>query len=64
VLIAARLAEGRHVGSGEGWGDADDRVKATNLARLATDRHPARRSSTHRNGRRDTQAGGEVLARH
>jgi len=38
VLIAARLAEGRHVGLGEGWGDADDRVKATNLALLATDR--------------------------
>ena len=37
VLIAARLAEGRHVGSAT-WGDADDRVKATNLALLTTDR--------------------------
>jgi Peptidase family M41 len=37
VLIAARLAEGRHVGS-QTWGDSDDRVKATNLALLATDR--------------------------
>jgi len=42
VLIAARLAEGRQVGSGEGWGDADDRVKATNLALLATDRDTER----------------------
>jgi catechol 2,3-dioxygenase len=42
VLIAARLAEGRHVGSGEGWGGADDRVKETNLARLATDRDTER----------------------
>jgi Peptidase family M41 len=37
VLIAARLSEGKHVGS-SAWGDADDRVKATNLALLATDR--------------------------
>jgi hypothetical protein len=37
VLIAARLSEGKHVGSPT-WGDADDRVKATNLALLATDR--------------------------
>jgi hypothetical protein len=41
VLIAARLAEGRHVGS-QTWGDADDRVKATNLALLATDRDTER----------------------
>ncbi len=37
ILIAAGLAEGKHVGS-RTWGDADDRVKATNLALLATDR--------------------------
>jgi ATP-dependent Zn protease len=37
VLIAASLAESRHIGS-RTWGDADDRVKATNLALLATDR--------------------------
>jgi len=36
VLIAAGLAESKHVGS-RTWGDADDRVKATNLALLATD---------------------------
>jgi Peptidase family M41 len=41
VLIAARLAEGRHVGS-QTWGDADDRVKATNLALLASDRDTER----------------------
>jgi hypothetical protein len=38
VLIAAGLAEGRHIGS-ETWGDADDRAKATNLALLATHRN-------------------------
>jgi Peptidase family M41 len=37
VLIAASLAESKHIGS-RTWGDADDRVKATNLALLATDR--------------------------
>ena len=37
VLIAASLAERKHIGS-RTWGDADDRVKATNLALLATDR--------------------------
>ena len=37
VLIAAGLAEGRHFGSPT-WGDADDRVKAKNLALFATDR--------------------------
>ena len=36
VLMAADLAEGKHVGS-QTWGDADDRVKAKNLALLATD---------------------------
>ena len=36
VLIAAGLAEGKHVGS-PSWGDSDDRVKVTNLALLATD---------------------------
>jgi len=41
VLIAARLAEGRHVAFAT-WGDADDRVKATNLALLATDRDTVR----------------------
>ena len=33
VLIAAGLAEGKHVGS-PSWGDSDDRVKITNLALL------------------------------
>ena len=37
MLIAASLAESKHIGS-RTWGDADDRVKATNLALLATDR--------------------------
>ena len=37
VLIAASLAESKHIGS-RTWGDADDRVKVTNLALLATDR--------------------------
>jgi hypothetical protein len=37
VLIAASLAESKHIGS-QTWGDADDRVKATNPALLATDR--------------------------
>ena len=41
VLIAASLSEGKHVGSPT-WGDADDRVKATNLALLATDRDTER----------------------
>ena len=40
VLIAASLAESKHVGS-RTWGDADDCVKATNLALLATDRAEA-----------------------
>ena len=37
MLIAASIAESKHIGS-RTWGDADDRVKATNLALLATDR--------------------------
>ena len=37
VLIAASLAERKHNGS-QTWGDAEDRVKATNLALQATDR--------------------------
>ena len=37
VLIAASLAESKHIGS-RTWGDADDRVKVTDLALLATDR--------------------------
>ena len=37
VLLAASLAESKHIGS-RTWGDADDRVKVTNLALLATDR--------------------------
>jgi ATP-dependent Zn protease len=37
VLIAASLAESKHTGS-RTWGDADDRVKATHIALLATDR--------------------------
>jgi hypothetical protein len=37
VLISARLAEGKYTGSREVWGDAGDRVKATNIALLATD---------------------------
>ncbi|MFZ0398350.1 MAG: hypothetical protein WAM06_09995 [Methyloceanibacter sp.] len=37
VLIAASLAESKHIGS-RTWGDADDRVKVTNIALLATDR--------------------------
>jgi hypothetical protein len=36
VLIAASLAESKHIDS-QSWGDADDRVKATSLALLATD---------------------------
>jgi hypothetical protein len=36
VLIGASLAESKHIGS-RTWGDADDRVKAMNLAQLATD---------------------------
>ena len=39
--MAADLAEGKHVGCST-WGDADDRVKATNLALLATDRDTER----------------------
>jgi hypothetical protein len=42
VLIAARLAEGKHTGSPDIWGDADDRVKATDIALLATDRDTER----------------------
>ena len=42
VLIAASFAEGRHVGGSQLWGDADDRVKAKNLALLATDRDTER----------------------
>ena len=41
VLIAASLAERKHIGSPT-WGDADDRVKATNLALLASDRDTER----------------------
>jgi hypothetical protein len=41
ILIAAGLAESNHIGS-RTWGDADDRVKATNLALLATDRNTER----------------------
>ena len=41
VLIAASLAESKHIGC-RTWGDADDRVKATNLALLATDRKAER----------------------
>jgi ATP-dependent Zn protease len=41
VLIAASLAESKHIGC-RTWGDADDRVKATNLALLATDRDTSR----------------------
>jgi hypothetical protein len=41
VLIAASLAETKHIGSPT-WGDADDRVKATNLALSATDRNAER----------------------
>ena len=36
MLIAASLAESKHIGS-RTWGDADDRVRAMNLALLATD---------------------------
>ena len=36
VLIAASLAEGKHLGYAT-WGDADDRAKATTLALLASD---------------------------
>ena len=46
VLIAARLAEGTHTGSRNRWGDADDRVKATNLALLATTTRQASARST------------------
>ncbi|HEY6675950.1 MAG TPA: hypothetical protein VIZ87_04125 [Terrimicrobium sp.] len=41
VLIAASLAESKHIGS-RTWGDAEDRVKATNLALLAADRDTER----------------------
>ena len=41
ILIAASLAESRHIGS-QSWGDADDRLKAMNLALLAVDRDTAR----------------------
>ena len=41
ILIAASLAESKHIGSWS-WGDADDRVKATNLALLATNRDTER----------------------
>ena len=41
VLIAASVAESKHIGS-RTWGDADDRVKATNLALLAADRNTER----------------------
>jgi hypothetical protein len=41
VLIAASLAERKYIGS-QTWGDADDRLKATNLALLATDRDTER----------------------
>ena len=41
VLIAASLAEGKHLGCST-WGDADDRVKAKNLALLATDQDTER----------------------
>jgi Peptidase family M41 len=41
VLIAASLAESKHNGS-RTWGDADDRVKATDLALLAADRDTER----------------------
>ena len=41
VLIAASFAEGKRIGCPT-WGDADDRVKATNLALLATDRDTER----------------------
>jgi hypothetical protein len=41
VLIAASLAESKQSGS-RTWGDADDRMKATNLALLATDRDTER----------------------
>jgi len=37
VLIAARLAEGKCNGSEGIWGDAEDRVRATNIALSATD---------------------------
>ena len=41
VLIAASFAEGKHLGSPT-WGDAEDRVKAKNLALLADDRDTKR----------------------
>ena len=41
VLIAASFAEGRHFGSPT-WGDADDRVEATKIALLATNRDSER----------------------
>ena len=41
ILIAASLAESKHIGS-RTCGDADDRVKATKLALLATDRDTER----------------------
>jgi hypothetical protein len=41
ILIAASLAESKHIGS-QSWGDADDRLKAMNLALLAVDRDTAR----------------------
>lgn len=39
--MAASLAESKRIGC-RTWGDADDRVKATNLALLATDRDTER----------------------
>ena len=41
VLIAASLAEGKHLGSPT-WGDAEDRVRAKSLALLATNDDTAR----------------------
>jgi hypothetical protein len=41
VLIAAGLSEGKHLGCPT-WGDADDRVKAKNLALLVADHNTGR----------------------
>ena len=41
VLIAAGLAEGKHLGSPT-WGDAEDRARAAHLSLLATDRNTER----------------------
>jgi Peptidase family M41 len=41
ILIAASLAESKHIAS-RTWGDADDHVNAINLALLATDRDTER----------------------